>query len=136
MKRHTEKLKRTLLSTALLGLGISSVTTVHAAGFNLLEQNASGLGVAYAGSGAVAENASTIYYNPAGMTNLPGLNISVGGNYIIPSFKFSNDSSSLPAAFGTSNARFSGVKPGDEGDNAGGGAFVPNAHGSWPATDR
>src|SRR5690606_36283630 len=104
------------------GMGISSVTAVHAAGFNLLEQNASGLGVAYAGSGAVAEHASTIYFNPAGMTNLPGLNISVGGNYIIPSFKFNNDRSSLPAAFGTANARFSGARLGDEGDNAGGGA--------------
>ncbi len=136
MKRHTHKLQRTLLSATLLGLGISNVTAVHAAGFGLQEQNASGLGVAYAGSGAVAENASTIYYNPAGMTNLPGLNISVGGNYIIPSFKFSNDRSSLPAAFGTANARFSGAQLGDEGDNAGGGAFVPNAYVSWQVSDR
>src|SRR5690606_1484409 len=136
MKRHTHKLQLTLLSATLLGLGLSNVTSVYAAGFNLQEQNASGLGVAYAGSGAVAENASTIYYNPAGMTNLPGLNISLGGNYIIPAFKFSNDRSSLPSAFGTSNAQFSGAKLGDEGGDAGGGAFVPNAYISWQVTDR
>ena len=38
----------------------------------LMEQNASGLGNAYAGQAAAAENASTIYFNPAGMTLLPG----------------------------------------------------------------
>ncbi len=136
MKKHTYKMHRTLISVALLGLGTTTMTAAQAAGFNLLEQNASGLGLAYAGSGAIADNASTIYFNPAGMTNLPGLNVSVGGNYIIPSFKFSNDNTSLPAAFGTANARLSGVQLGDEGKNAGGGAFVPNAYVSYQVTDR
>ena len=40
----------------------------HAAGFALIEQNASGMGNAYAGGSAIAEDASTIYFNPAGMT--------------------------------------------------------------------
>ena len=44
-----------------------------ASGFQLAEQNGSGLGNAYAGSAAVADNASTIYFNPAGMTQLQGL---------------------------------------------------------------
>ncbi len=136
MKRQTYRLQRTLLSAAILGAGLTGMSAVHAAGFNLLEQNASGLGVAYAGSGAVAENASTIYYNPAGMTNLPGVNVSLGANYIIPSFRFSNDRTSLPAAFGTSNAQFSGATLGDEGSNAGGGALVPNAYVSWQVSDQ
>ncbi len=136
MKRQPHKLQRTLLGVALLGAGVTGMGVVHAAGFNLLEQNASGLGVAYAGSGAIADNASTIYFNPAGMTNLPGLNVSLGGNYIIPSFKFSNDNTSLPSAFGTSNAQFSGATLGDEGKNAGGGSFVPNAYVSWQVSDR
>ena len=42
------------------------------------EQNASGLGNAYAGSAANPENASIIYYNPAGMTYLPGFNSRAG----------------------------------------------------------
>jgi long-chain fatty acid transport protein len=46
-----------------------------ASGFQLIEQNASGLGNAYSGLAAVADNASTIFYNPAGMTQLPGLNV-------------------------------------------------------------
>ena len=53
-----------------------------AAAFQLLEQSASGLGNAFAGSAAVAENASTVYFNPAGMTQLAGNNLSVGFNYI------------------------------------------------------
>lgn len=61
--------KASAVVAALMSVGSASV---HAAGFQLLEQNASGLGNAYAGSAAIADNASTIFYNPAGMTNLPG----------------------------------------------------------------
>ena len=64
------------LSVIVAGLGASTVA--HSAGFQLLEQNASGLGNAYAGSAANPENASIIYYNPAGMTYLPGFNFSGG----------------------------------------------------------
>ncbi len=55
-----------LLPAALLALASGSAS---AAGFQLLEQNASGIGNAYAGSAAVA-NASTIYFNPAGMARI------------------------------------------------------------------
>ena len=65
---------RPLVSALVLGFGS---TAVHAAGFQLLEQNASGLGNSYAGSAAIADNASTIFFNPAGMAYLPGLNVSV-----------------------------------------------------------
>ena len=41
-----------------------------AAAFQLWEQNASGLGTAYAGSAAVADNASTIFCKSAGMSAL------------------------------------------------------------------
>ena len=43
-----------------------------ASGFQLLEQG-SGLGNAYAGSAAKANDASTIFWNPAGMTRLTSL---------------------------------------------------------------
>lgn len=88
-----------------------------AAGFALLEQNASGIGNAYAGSAAVAENASTIFFNPAGMTALAGSEVSLGVAAVRPSFKFSNTgSSNAPAATGSDG--------GDAGDWAG----VPNAY--------
>lgn len=103
-----------LLPAALLALGSGAAS---AAGFQLLEQNASGIGNAYAGSAAVAENASTIFFNPAGMTNLPGTALSLGLAVVRPSFKFANTASSnAPAATG-----------GDGGD-AGDWAAIPNAY--------
>ena len=79
MKKSTLILKA--VPAALLALGTQQAM---ASGFQLLEQNASGLGNAYAGSAAVAENASTIYYNPAGMTYLGNQEYSVGLNLIQP----------------------------------------------------
>lgn len=91
-----------------------------AAGFQLLEQNASGLGNAYAGSAAIADNASTIFYNPAGMTQLQAREYSLGVNAIQPSFKFSNDGSSVGALAGAGN-----------GGDAGSLGVVPNGYLSW-----
>ncbi|PLC48389.1 fatty acid transporter [Pollutimonas subterranea] len=110
-----------IISAVVAGLGAANV---HAAGFQIMEQNASGLGNAYAGSGAIAENASTIYYNPAGMTRLPGVNVSAGITAIRPSFKFENDGSRVPGATGSN------------GGDAGSWAAVPNAYISWELTPR
>ena len=63
---------------------------VQASGFALIEQNVSGLGNAYAGAAAVAEDASTIFFNPAGMTRLPGMQVVAAAHAIRPSVKFSN----------------------------------------------
>ncbi|MDP2880281.1 MAG: outer membrane protein transport protein [Azonexus sp.] len=82
-----------------------------AAAFQLMEQNASGLGNAYAGSAAVADNASTIFFNPAGMTQLgSGIQLSVGMTGVGPSYQYRDQA---------------GVK---SGGNAGGWAAVPNAY--------
>ena len=62
-----------LLRPRLLALAVASTAALdcNAAGFALMEQNASGLGNAYAGAAAVAEDASTVWWNPAGMARLP-----------------------------------------------------------------
>lgn len=91
-----------------------------AAGFQLLEQNASGLGNAYAGSAAVAENASTIFYNPAGMTQLQEHEVSGGLVAIETSFKFTDHGSSVGALAGKG-----------EGGDGGGWGYVPNGYLSW-----
>ncbi|MCG6534434.1 MAG: outer membrane protein transport protein, partial [Syntrophales bacterium LBB04] len=62
-----------------------------ASGFQLLEQNASGIGNSYAGSAAIAENASTIFFNPAGMTYLQTRELSLGVSAVRPSFKFTDN---------------------------------------------
>lgn len=104
-----------LLPAVLLALSAGGAS---AAGFQLLEQNASGIGNAYAGSAAVAENASTIYFNPAGMTQLQARELSVGLSAVRPSFDFRDKGSQ------------SGALTGD-GQDAGGWAAIPNAYLSW-----
>ncbi|MGH8757408.1 MAG: outer membrane protein transport protein, partial [Burkholderiales bacterium] len=49
-----------------------------AAGFALNEQSGSGVGVAFAGSAASGEDASTVFYNPAAMVRISGTQLSLG----------------------------------------------------------
>jgi len=88
----------------------------HAAGFALIEQNASGLGNAYAGAAAVAQDASTVYFNPAGMTLLPDRQLVMAGHLIKPKAEFSG---AVSAPFPVT---------GGQGGDAGGWALVPNAY--------
>lgn len=103
-----------LISAAVLGLFSGYAA---ASGFQLIEQNASGLGNAHAGSAAVAENASTIFFNPAGMTQLQAREVSAGINAIKTSFKFSDQGSSVGALGNTGS-----------GGDGGGWGFVPNGY--------
>ena len=105
------------LIPALLAVAFSGAAS--ASGFQLLgEQSASSLGNAGAGSAAVAENAGTIFYNPAGMTELGRGSISAGLVAVKTSFEFSNDGSITPGLTG-------------DGGNGGNWGVVPNAYGSW-----
>jgi long-chain fatty acid transport protein len=105
----------------LPGLILSLFASYAAAsGFQLFEQNASGLGNAYAGSAAIAENASTIYYNPAGMTQLKDREFSTGVAAVGTSYKFTDQGSSVGALAGSGN-----------GGDGGGWGYVPNAYMSW-----
>jgi len=96
---------------------IVSANEASAAAFALSEQGASGLGNAYAGAAAAAEDASTLWWNPAGMARLPnGRHFAIAGTLISPSTEFSNRSSVAP-----------GARPlGSEGGDAGDIAFVPS----------
>ncbi len=71
--------------TLSLSFGLVSVSPfTQAAGFQLAEYSATGLGRAYAGEAAMADNASAQWRNPAMLTYLTGTQISVGGVYINP----------------------------------------------------
>lgn len=90
-----------------------------ASGFALIEQSGSGLGNAYAGGAAGAEDASTIFFNPAGMSRLSGKQVAVAGNMIKPSAKYSGTVSGLaPLQVAGTGA----------GGDAGDWALVPNAY--------
>lgn len=104
------------LASGLVMAGLAGVA--HSAGFALIEQNASGLGNAYAGQAAVAADASTIFFNPAGMTLLPDRQVVMAGHLIKPQAEFSGSST---------------IGGGDGGD-AGGLAIVPNAYVAYRLT--
>ena len=101
------------LNRLALGLGLAGCAGLtQAAGFAMIEQNASGLGNAYAGQAASAQDASTIFFNPAGLTMLPDRQVVMAGHLIKPQAEFS----------GSSNIG------GGNGGDAGGLAVVPNAY--------
>ena len=83
-------------------LGVSAVMvlagTVHApvaraAGFAISDRSASTLGNAMAGAGAVAYDASTIYFNPAAMQLLEHSQLSIAAHLIRPRGTFRNQGS-------------------------------------------
>lgn len=89
-----------IISLAVLGALASASGQVAASGFAIGTQSGSGTGNAYAGGAAAAEDASTVFYNPAGMTMLKGTSVSAGGSLISPSFKFQNTASTGANATG------------------------------------
>ncbi len=115
-------LKTSMKLLPLLVLGAVS-GSASAAGFQLLEQNATGLGNAYAGSAVTSENASGQYFNAANLADLEGRQFSTGVNYIELESTFNDSASTNPA--GHSNLRKNGVNGGDA-------AFVPNFYLALP----
>ncbi len=116
--RKTNRIMRAGVVAALAGW----TTAGHAAGFALIEQNASGLGNAYSGQAAAAENSSTVYFNPAGMAYLPGLRVSGSAALIRPTAKFTDDGGSRsPLGAGTGLPAPAG---GGNGGDAGG-TWIP-----------
>lgn len=81
-----------LVALAIMAL-VLSAGSVHAAGFALMEQSVKGLGSAFAGGAAAAEDVTTLYYNPAGLTLLKGRQAAAGVHIIKTSFQFHNEGS-------------------------------------------
>ena len=97
-------------------LGAMSASAL-AGGFAIGTQSGSGTGNAFAGGAAVADDASVVWSNPAGMTFLPAGKQITGALHILkPSFKFLNEGST---------GAFALPGTGDGGDG-GDWAFVPN----------
>ena len=108
-------LKFTLLLSSYSLLFLSS--SAHAAGFALIENSASGMGKAYAGSAAVAEDASTAWFNPAGMNyltdNLGGKSqLSNSLNLVVAQTNYKDKGSTPPSSLGS--ATINGKKNGKE----------------------
>lgn len=124
------KASRNLVGWAVLAAFCSTSQSVHASGLQLIEQSASGLGNAFAGQAAAAENASTVFFNPSGMTYLPGRQISGTLHGIHPGIKFSdNGGSRSPAGIAAPGG-------GGNGGDAGGWNWIPNLSLTWQLTPR
>ena len=71
-------MKKVMLKTTLsLAVAMAS-SHVFASGFALNEQDVAGMGTGFAGRSSSAENASTVYGNPAGMARLEGQQVTGG----------------------------------------------------------
>ncbi len=64
---------------------LSAGGAAHASSFALIEQSVSGMGSAYAIGAAGIDDASTLFFNPAGMSRLSGTNLSGGLQIVISS---------------------------------------------------
>jgi long-chain fatty acid transport protein len=71
------------------------IAPTQAAGLWLFEQGTPDLGTAAAGRAAMANDASTAFGNPAGMTRLKDSQLTVGTQALFPQIKFNADGSSF-----------------------------------------
>ena len=128
------------ISLICAGTGLALGTTAaHGSGFQLLEQNASGLGNAYAGQAANPEDASAVYSTPAGLTRFPGRQFVASLIALRPAAEFNNTGSCAPYAgtgAGTTSCPFGsggnlGHSRGGDGGDAGDWAAIPSVYLSW-----
>lgn len=97
-------------------------TQLSAAGFALIENSASGMGNSFAGGAAIADDASTVWFNPAGMTRLSN-EMLIAAHIIMPTSDYSDDGSTQAAALGGGTLDPTNT---DRDGAAGRNALVPN----------
>ena len=107
----------TLIGIATLGLiGFQSA---QGAGLALIEQGVPNMGTAYAGAAATADSVDTLFFNPAGMTRLPGTRAGAAVHLILPSNEFNNEGSTFVTT---------APIPGNDGGDASDLAAVPHTY--------
>jgi long-chain fatty acid transport protein len=104
--------------------------TATAGGFALVEHGASGLGNAYAGAAAVSSDTSTIWFNPAGMSQLEGRETSVALHLLSADTGWTDQGTTLGAALGRSPSS------GPDTASPGGLTVLPNFYYTAPVNDK
>jgi len=116
-------------SVPLIGLTLllATAATSLASGFAIIEQSVSGLGNAFSSGSANAEDASTIFFNPAAMTLLDEPQVTAAGHIIVPKAEFTASTAvnKNNLSLGTNNS-----------DNAAKIAFVPNLYYATKINDK
>jgi long-chain fatty acid transport protein len=120
-------MKRILLGTTALlcAVQLFGADTASAAGFMVRENSAEGLATAEAGNGSRADEPSTVFNNPAGMTRLSGTQLQFGSAVVFPSMEFIGGASVFGAPI-----------PGDSGGNPGQITGIPHLYAVFDVSDR
>jgi long-chain fatty acid transport protein len=88
-----------LVKATIAALLISVCTQLHATGFSTSEYiGSSSLGRSGAGGAAIADDATTVFTNPAGMTRLSGSQWLVATQFFMPTINFHNGTATKDAA--------------------------------------
>lgn len=124
-----KKFNQSLLATAML----LAAGGANAAAFQLAEVSTSGLGRAYAGEAAIADNASVVATNPALMSLFKTAQFSTGGVYVDSRINMNGDVASSAIV----NQKMKSTKDGSaSARNVVPGAFVPNLYFVAPVNDK
>jgi long-chain fatty acid transport protein len=124
-------MKKVILKTSLsLAVTLAS-TQLFASGFAINEQSISGMGTGFAGRSSSADDASTVYGNPAGMSRLKSEQVSIGAAVIDASTDIKDTRSSFGGSKDGDMVPLTGVpmgyyvKPIDDHWAFGVGVYVP-----------
>ncbi len=121
VKETTMKFTKTLIAASLVLVSADS----FAAAFQLSEQNASGLGRAYAGEASIADDASVVARNPALMSLFKEKQISVAGIAVLPDVSLKGEGA--PAGVPASALNDDSIAPN---------AIVPAGYFTMPVNDK
>jgi long-chain fatty acid transport protein len=107
-------IRRLVWTSAIVGVGsLCAASDASASAFAVRENCTSGLGMAFAGAGSLADDVCTVFNNPAGMTRLVGTQLEGG----------------LTPVFATINFHGSDTAGGNGGNNAGRPTAIPSLYG-------
>lgn len=139
--RNWDTFIKSKITNVSLSLVMSCLASqVFASGFQIQEQNVTNLGLAYSGTAALAEDASTGWYNAAGLTRLGESQIVLSANLIQGNFDFTASSAKTPlpvAVISLQPVRTApGDVPGENTDDPGTTNFVPAFYISKRLDDR
>ncbi len=102
------------------GIGLILPTFTHAASFQILEQSPAFLGQAFAGTASDTKDASSVFFNPASLSELNNSTLTLGANAIFTRAEFNNTNSNTNGSTGKTSET----------------GYVPNIYWAQPLTER
>ncbi|MDO3385486.1 outer membrane protein transport protein [Gilvimarinus sp. SDUM040013] len=104
---------------SIVGALVATSSVAHGASFQLLEQSPAQLGKAFAGTASDITDATTVFFNPAGMSKLNATSVAVGFNVVSTDATFNDNGSTFSGGDGTTEEF----------------GFIPNLYAAIPLTE-